>query len=334
MKQDREDLLQKLEAVAPGLAMREAIEQSSCFVFQGGRVCTFNDEVACSIECDIGVEGAVAAKPLLELLRKLAEKEVDITMVDDGLRIKGKGRRSLVNMEAEIMLPLDAVDVPETWEELNPEFADAIGMVQECATKDNAQFILMCIHITPDFVEACNNYKMARYTMDTGIGDPCLVKRDCIKHIVGLGMTKVSRTDTWLHFCNPAGLVFSVRRDEANYADMGGILAKEGTPTTLPGGLADAVEKAEIFSADNSEGNSIMLTLDKGHMTLKGSGAYGWYEERKEAKWDAEPLSFEIDPVLLKAIAEKANDCYVADGMLKIDTGKLVYITCTKRPKQ
>ena len=32
------------------------------------QVITFNDEIACSMECDIGVEGAVAAKPLLELL--------------------------------------------------------------------------------------------------------------------------------------------------------------------------------------------------------------------------------------------------------------------------
>ena len=56
--------MHKLEAVSPGLATREAIEQSSCFVFKDGRVMTFNDEVACSIDCELGFDGAVAAKPL------------------------------------------------------------------------------------------------------------------------------------------------------------------------------------------------------------------------------------------------------------------------------
>ena len=46
MRVSREKLMQALEAVSPGLANRELIEQSSCFVFKSGMVMTFNDEVA------------------------------------------------------------------------------------------------------------------------------------------------------------------------------------------------------------------------------------------------------------------------------------------------
>ena len=56
---NRELFLEQLESVQPGLSTREIIEQSSCYVFRGGEVITFNDEIACSQKCDIGIEGAV-----------------------------------------------------------------------------------------------------------------------------------------------------------------------------------------------------------------------------------------------------------------------------------
>ena len=51
---DRAKLLAALELVSPGLSPREILEQSSCVVFRGGRIATFNDEVACSVKFPMG----------------------------------------------------------------------------------------------------------------------------------------------------------------------------------------------------------------------------------------------------------------------------------------
>jgi len=330
MRKNREDLLKALEAVSPGLAIREAVEQSSCFVFRDGRVITFNDEVACSMDCDLGIEGAVSAKPLLELLGKMTETDVDVSAKDDGSEIivKGKRKRAGVTLEAEITLPVGAVEAPTTWADLDPEFADAVGVVQQCASKDANAFHLTCIHITPEFVEACDNFQLARYPLDTGVSEACLVKRDSLKHVTGLGMTEVSETKTWLHFRNPSGLVLSVRREMLDFEDLDPILDMDGTPTTLPGGLAEAVEKAEIFSAENSENNVVVVQLKAGQLRLRGVGASGWYEERKTVKWDGDPIAFTIAPKLLVDITARTNDCHLAPGRLKVDGGKFEYVTC------
>ena len=329
MRQDREELLRKLEAVSAGLAVKETVEQSSCFVFKDGRVITFNDQVSCSIECSIGFEGAVAATPLLNLLGKLAEKEIDVSVADGEILVKGKGRLSGITLEAKIQLPIDAVEKPEDWNKLNPEFADAIGVVQECASKNVNNFHLTCVHITSEHVEACDNFQLCRYPIDTPcIENDCLVKRDSIKHIIGLGMTEICVTKTWLHFRNPSGLVLSVRREISDYEDLDKILSTDGTPTTLPGGLAEAVEKAEIFSAENSENNVVLVELRKDQLRLRGVGVNGWYEERKDVKWSGEPLSFNIAPKFLVAITERTNDCRIAPGLLKIDSGKFIFVTC------
>jgi len=101
MKIKREVLLKQLEVVSPGLASKEIIEQSSHFVFQDGKVITFDDEISCTGNLSLEVTGAIQGKPLLELLRKLQESEIDITHKDGELIIKGKGRRAGIRMESE-----------------------------------------------------------------------------------------------------------------------------------------------------------------------------------------------------------------------------------------
>lgn len=332
MRTNREDLLRRLEAVAAGLAVKEHVEQSSCFVFKAGMVVTFNDEIACTMECDLaGLEGAVPSKPLLELLQRMTEKEVDIQHVTDDegkskLVVKGKGRRANIILEAQITLPFSAVDVPEEWADLDPEFADAIAVVQKCASKDANIFHMTCVHVTPTHVEACDNYQLARYIIDTGVTEPCLVKRDSIKHVTGLGMTEVCETQSWLHFRNPTGLTFSVRRELMEFEELDHILAMGGAAATLPGGLAEAVEKAEIFSGENSESNTVKIELRKNQLRLRGEGASGWFEERKAVNYDGEDLTFGIDPKLLIEVASRTNDCFIAPGRLKIDGGKFIYM--------
>lgn len=330
MRFDRDDLLRKLEAVSPGLAVKEAVEQSSCFVFKGGRVITFNDEVAASMDCDIGITGAVAAKPLLDLLGKLVETVVDISPAPNGAEIivKGKRRRAGITLEAEITLPIGSIEPPDEWADVGVEFADAVGVVQQCASKDANNFHLTCIHLTPDCVEACDNFQLARYPVDTGLTAECLIKKDSLKHVVGLGMTEVSETKTWVHYRNPTGLMLSVRREMLEFEDISAILEMDGVPTTLPGGLAEAVEKAEIFSAENAENNVVVVQLKAGKLRLRGIGASGWYEEIKDVKWDGEPLAFNMAPKLLVDITARTNDCFIAPGRLKIDGGKFVYVTC------
>lgn len=328
MRFNREELLHKMEAVSAGLATQEAVEQSSCFVFLDGNVITFNDEVACTMACPMCFEGAVSAKPFMELLGKLVEEDVDVSVSESGSEVivKGKRRRAGITLEAEITLPVGSIEKPVKWNPMDPEFSDAVSVVQHCAGKDPNYFHLMCIHITPDHVEACDNYQMARYPIDTGLTEDCMVKRNSLKHIVGLGMTEVSETSTWIHYRNPVGLTLSVRRETGIFRDITSILNTKGTPTTLPGGLAEAVSKAEIFTGETAD-NVVIVEFKKNKMRLKGIGSSGWYEEVKAVKWEDEPLSFSLSPKLLADITTRTNDCELAPGILKINGGRFVYVT-------
>lgn len=334
VKVNREILLQQLEAVQPGLSPREIVEQSSCFVFKGGKVITFNDEVACINKCAIPFTGAVQATPLLTMLRKLVEGDLEIDQREGELIIVGKRRKAGINMEQTITLPIDKIHKPKKWKELPEDFSEAVYIVQQCASTDASIFSLTCVHIVPKFMESCDNNQLTRYNIKTPVAESVLVRATSLQHIVSLGMTEFGETASWLHFRNPDGLIISCRRyveEEKDFMDLGELLKVEGFETTLPKGLGEAADRAEIFSAENTDRNEVTVELRPGKMRMKGQGQTGWYSEVKKLNYNGEPIDFCISPKLLIELTKRHNECIISDKFLRVNGGKFVYVTVLGR---
>jgi hypothetical protein len=329
MRVGREDFLLKLNTVRAGLSGREIIEQSSCFVFSKGEVATFNDEVSCRGPSGLpdDFKGAVTAKPLLSLLERLSETEVEVQLEKDQLLVVGKNRRAGVRAEAEILLPLGSVETPKKWRDLHADFAEALSLVMNCASSDTTRFILTCVHIHPEWVEACDHHQLSRYRLDTGVTAPLLVRRDSLKQVAPLGVTEVGVSPAWVHFRNPSGLILSCRRHVDDYPDLAPLLKVKGTPTTLPKGLSEACANAEVFSSENTDRNVIVVELRSGKLRVKGTGALGWYSEVKKLKYSGPALKFMVDPQLLAELVKKYNDCEITGERLKVDGGAYTYVS-------
>jgi DNA polymerase III sliding clamp (beta) subunit (PCNA family) len=329
---NRETLLNQLESIRPGLSAREVIQQSSCFVFQDGKVMTYNDEVACIQKTDLKITGAVQADPLVAVLAKLPSEFVEIDVTDSELVIRsGKSRSSGIRMESEILLPVDAVEAPEKWAKLPVDFTDAVYIVSQCVGKDESEFVLTCVHLTPTFIEACDNFQLSRYPLDFKLKQACLVKADSIGHIVDFDMTEYSETQTWLHFRNPTGLILSCRKTIDEYPSLDKLLDVSGSPATLPKGLAEATANANIFTAENADNDSVLIQLSSkngGMLRVEGDGASGWYKEVKRLKYDGESLKFRIAPKLLIELTKRHNQCEITPDRLMVDGGKFRYVTC------
>jgi len=331
---NRAEFLQSLEAVQPGLSNREIIEQSSCFVFQGKTVTTFNDEVACRQPVPIKLTGAVQAAPLLSLLRKMLEDEIAIDEKDGHLVVYGKKREGGVRMEKEILLPVDKVDTPKTWQPIHPDFLDAVNLVQQCASRDESQFHLTCLHISPKWIEACDNYQAVRYKVKTKVKEPTLVRHWAIAGICSVGMTEFAETESWLHFRNPStNLVYSCRRFLHEYpVDISGMLETTGSKTVLPKGLAEAADRAMIFSAEDKDNNVVLVSLKPGRLRIRGQSVSGYYHESRKIAYDGEAMEFVISPELLIELTKRHNDCEIGPGALIVDGGKYRYISCLENP--
>jgi DNA polymerase III sliding clamp (beta) subunit (PCNA family) len=322
--------------VQPGLTPKAVQEQSNCFVFLNGQVKTYNEEIACSHPTKLpeDVQGAVKALPMLQLLQKLPEDEIIVAVVEGTFLIRGKAKEAGLCMESEIHLPVDTVEPPGKWKKLESDFSEAVEIVQHCAGKDkDREYIFTCVHIHPEWLEACDNVQMVRYNIATPLDRPVLVSRDNLKHIVTMGMTRIAESEHWIHFKNPSGLTLScLRYLEAGYRNLSPFFqnSKGFKAVAFPKGLAEATEKAEIFSAETTEKgqNKVIVELTPNKLRIKGQGINGYYTETKKVSWDGKSMLFMIAPQLLAKLVKQHPECQISSGQLKVEAEKFTYLSC------
>ncbi len=337
MKVDRRKLLERLKAVSPGLSDRPDLEQSDCFVFQAGRVTTFDDEVSCSAKSPLEIDGAVKAKPLMELLAKLTENKLEIDLSETKLLVKGKGRRAGIGMQQKVTLPIDDIEKPGKWKPLPDGFIAAVDMAARCASRDESQFVLTCVHFHPERIEATDDVQVIQCPIEMGLEKPTLVRRSSMGHVIGIKAAEFAETENWIHFRGAEGMVLSCRRYMEPYPDLSGVLGVEGVPITLPAeAIASAVDRARIFSSDavDADDVTVRVELTEGRVEVSGRGEVGWYKERTKTEYDGEPLAFEVGPAMLVEIVKRSGHCHVAEGQLRIEDERFTYVVCTEKVEE
>lgn len=335
MRVNREDFLSVLMQVQPGISAKEVLEQSGSFVFQNGMVISYNDQISCRCpsKLDKKFEGAVQAEPLINVLSKIPEEEIELNPKDGELIITGKRRSAGIRMDKDIMLPVHNVDEPTSWIRVHEDFSDGVAIVQEAAGRDASKFAFTCVHIHPKWIECCDGPRAIRFRMKTGITDFALIRKEDIRHIVGRGMTEFSESPSWIHFRNKQELVYSCRRfvEEFPTNDVTTFLKMEGEPADMPKGLKETCERAEIFSEKNSDNNLVQVILKAGKVTVEGRGPHGWYRESKKINYQGRELIFLIGPKMLAEIASKFNKVIVSEDRIKIEGGKWKYVASLGR---
>jgi len=322
----RVEILEVLEAVSPGLAKKEVLEHTGCFLFTGDYVRTFNDEIACEhpLPSGLSISGGIPAEPLLRLLRSLPDEEVRMEQTDDELCIKAKRRRGGIRLKQ--VDSFAEVKIPDKWESMPEGLADAVNVAQECVSTDEFLFILTCVHIHPQWVEGGDNYQLVRYPIETGIDESLLLRRGSLDRIKGLEATEWAWTEDWVHFRTGSGGVISYRRYMENYPDFTEIVNVSGETVKLPEEMKRVVERAGIFSADEGT-DQVRIELKSDEIRVRGEGSNGWFEERDNVEYGGEPLSFLISPNLITELTCRNNKCEIAKRQLIVKTPKFRYAT-------
>jgi len=327
----REDFLQVLDRVQPGLSTKAFIEQSGCFVFQDGWVVTFNDEISCRARTEFGedVVGAVPAAPLLALLNKLTDETVDVEFADDKMWVRGQGKRAWLQSSSKITLPVDKLESPERWKKLPKDFLRAVEQAVTAAGTNVEEFVTVCVHVHPDWVEASDMFQVSRYMLKTGVSEPFLIRAKTAKYLIPLDVSAFGETKTWVHFRN-GSVIFSCRRHSAEkYPEMSDKIVITGTAATLPGGATEAAETAAIFTAGEQDKakDQVEVTLTAGRMWVRGKGLLGGYESDMAMAYDGPDVRFVIPPQTLVRLLESYRDCVVGPDRLAVIGDKWKYMT-------
>jgi hypothetical protein len=245
--------------------------------------------------------------------------------------IKGRNKRASIKVNRKLLLPIeDNLDVATKCYKLSDDFIDGLNLVQQCAaTVKNAVGAATIIHITPKFVEACDGYEAARYTVKSKFKDDIHIKRNSVRHIVTLNMTHIGITDSWVSFKNKTGLVFCCRRYQESFPDISKVLEEKGKKTTLPKAIKDAADRASIFASDklDEKDDKVTVLLERDKVTIIGRGDRGVYKEKKKADYTGKTIKFKIHPVQLGQIIQRFDSCEISKRLLKMTGENFIYVS-------
>lgn len=334
MKIEKTTLQKALKAVTPGLASKDLIEQSMCFVFVDNRVFTYNDEVAVSHPIKINLEGAVPAKEFSALINKIKANEFELNIKENELLLKGSKAKAGLRLEKKILLPIDAIGEPEKWYELPETFIKGVNLCLFSASKNEAHAALTCIHIFDRFVESCDNHRITRYDMGKEASkaflQDLLIRAVVAKDIALNEPIEYGITSGWLHFRNEEGVTFSCRHyEDMDYPEFDEFIEVEGEEFTFPAELHEVMDRASVMS----EGDRVSLILENGELLVCSENQSGWFEEAIESDYEGESLEFDIQPEFMNSLLKFKGSVVVGESALRFDSDNFIHVVQIMSPK-
>ena len=330
MKIARGTLLAKLNEVQIGISSKENVAQSNCYVFHGDTLTTFNDSIMARAANPLpGIDTVVNATDLAGLLSKVPDEEVDISLKGDELRVKGKGFKAGITAYAEVLLPVDAVPAPGKWSRLGEGVATALQQAVVCCSKEDAQYLTTCVHVTEDMVEGCDNLRLLRVTVPTGFSGEVLLPAESVAALEGLELNKVSLGEGWCHFKTGSGTVVSLRSAAPPYlVGLDAVLEMEGPiGLVLPASLGEMIGRAEVFSSEGFNAK-VGVKLAEGMLTLTNRKEGGWFKENKGIAYTGKPLAFEVHPRFLVEVLSHTREVQVCPGKMKLAYDRCAFVVC------
>lgn len=325
MKIDREELLKTLTISAAGVTDREVLEQSNCFIFTEEELITFNGEVMTRVDNPLEITGAVPAADLINLLTKLPDPEITVEDSETELVIKGQRRSAGIVKHAEILLPYDDVPPPKGLRSVPENLMGVLQQATKVCGKEEVQPMTTVVHVTPEKVEACDNFRMFRYELQTGFKRAALIPALGLKPLANITVNKAAYRGGWAHFKTASGHVISIRCDSGDYPNLDPLLAMENPrKVTLPANLADILSRAEVMHEHHDKVVNISITENK--IVLKASKDTGWFREWKKIKYTGEPLRFDVNPQFLQQMLEKTRKVEICENRMKLETGEASFV--------
>lgn len=335
MKVQVASVVDSLKKVQPGLSTKELIEQSDSFLFRKGRVFTFDGEVSVSTKSPFvdEFEGGVKAEPLLQLFDRLKDEEVEVGQEEGSLVIVGKKSKAGLPIESEVKL--QTPKPPKEWEKMDgPDFVEAVKLAEPAASDNFSRPILTCLHMTPKFIEACDNFRMTRALRSKhGTSELCFSAESARTLIRGFEPTALGlggqKEEPWVHFRCKGDVLFSCRRVTGNYPDLTAKLMKvDGETLTLkPKATKAALHRAQVFSATEfAQDESVSVRMKEGVLQIRSKGPRGWFKETVKAK--GPDCFFHINPNFFIHALDLGCELIVAEDRVKLQGKSFTHVVC------
>ena len=329
-------LLEAIETVKPGVAKKEILEQSNCFVFRDNFVYSFNDEVGMSHpikDLKLKLSGAVNAESLMDLLASIEADSVSLETTKTELLLSSGKMKAGLPLIRDIALPLDSIGDADSWHPIPKNFIKGVSFSLFSCSKDVNYGQLTCVYVNTrrGVIETTDQNRACSVSFGKslkGYIDSFLLPSDAAKKLVDYDLTEIGRSDSkdgsgWIHFRNDSGTIFSARIYEGSLPDSSSWFdVKKVGSFYLPENLGGLVERANVFSKRDAENDSghVMVRVENGKLRVVSKGTRGWSKESIPVKHDKNlgAFNFSVSVDFIRDVLDIGMNekCIVSDNCL------------------
>lgn len=318
---DRNQFIAALEHLKPGLTKNALVEESEMVLFEPDRLFSYNDEVAVSCPFETGLTGAIRARELYDLLKKLKKDTIKAKKKRDEFTFACGNTKAGFKMVEDMAPPPTLAEVGKIkrWNRLPNDFVDALRFCMFSAATNTNLGVLMCLRFEGKEALSCDNYRATQYRMKTGLaqGVVLYIPRVAAESLVKFAPERVNVAGSWIHFKNKEEMTFSCRTMDDQYWPEGikGVLKGRGEKIPFPDGIKDIIGRAETLTdaTNNVSERLIEFKIDKGFITCRGEGPAGWVEEKAKVDYDGRAIEFLANAYFFSQILDETQEATISD---------------------
>ena len=304
MEIKRKELLAVLQKCMPGVETGNALlEGADTFIFNGGRVYTYNDHISVAVpfqpevpaelvDAEPELSGAVKAKEFFALINKLSGDVIKFAQGDGVWVIKAAGAKAELTLLGEgVMDRIKDLATSAEWLPLPDNFLEGLSQCRFNANRSALSGIVVRAGVMVSTDEMRINY----FKLAAPIG-PFWIAQPAANELGGIrGLKDYALTDAWAHFRAEDGLVFSCKRlahDKFPFEKIEALVsahekAAGDMTSTLPKDLVPAVERAAALAMDIDSHDTVRLTFTPEYIEVYSQRSTGKYSEK--VAWETPP---------------------------------------------
>jgi DNA polymerase III sliding clamp (beta) subunit (PCNA family) len=286
MKIKRQELVDVLMAIKPGLAQKAIVDQATHFIFTGKRVLTYNDRICISYPFKTDFSCSVSAEEFYKILNKISDDDIIVEFNEGVLKIGGlKVKAALTTGTGETILSfvesLDLDNVPNRAKKLPDDFKEAIKLCLFSASSNMSTPALTCLFIHDDLVASTDDLRISEYKMKRSMGCSVLIPASSVVELIKFEIVKfaVAEGKTWIYFLTKEGAIFCSRLIDVEFPDYAQFLEGINKESImLPDDMNRLVETASILAEEAGNNQEVEIQIGNGRLKCKGQNKIGWIE--------------------------------------------------------
>ena len=337
MKIQKADLLQALNAVKPGLATKTVIQQMENVLFTGQDMITYNDQICVLYPFETDFTASVNYNDLYKIANKVATEDLEVTLVDNELRIKTKSTKAgLLIVEGdeindsinELVSQLPNDDNEFKWQELYKDFMEGALLCIPASSHDMSQGTLACLYTNGSDLICTDNLRVSWFALKESMNAEFFIKAATVRELAAFEFTQFCVSGSWVHFQTGNSVVFSTRLIRGKALDY----YKEvfdgfkGSPVELPDGIKSVIDSASVMADDDAVRDMTMVFKD-GELICSTKSARGWIEKTIPVSYKKKtPVEFMISATFLQQIVSLPVKMTVGENKSLFESGNFKHV--------